>query len=280
MLADRLWLQRPVPSPPKKRKPKKKKPVPAKKPKVKLRIPLAKTKSVAQSEREGGRPSRNQKTARASRRKAAEEPSVSSSPQSSGRARAAKTQANVMLDLQAKQFLAVKAEMRSLSRNKGHKDMQSPLDSPPKQTMGTRVSRRLRGPEIEDEEWQQVPEEWLAEAGSSRQHADEAKRKTRQSPRKRRRDEDSDEEFVAPKVLVTGTGLESGDESELTELSDAESVAEDADASDGVKAEDMQDDDDKSEEEEEKLPEVWPPPDFIEWETVRSCIPLILKASI
>ncbi|KLO05777.1 hypothetical protein SCHPADRAFT_883483 [Schizopora paradoxa] len=268
---DRLWLQRPVPTPPKKRKPKKKKPLPVKKPKVKLRLPQTKAKAAVQPEKESGRPSRNAKSARTSQRKATEEPAILSSPQSSGRARAAKTQANVMLDLQAKQLLAVKAEMRSLSRNKGHKDTES--TSPAKPTMGTRVSRRLRGPEVEDEEWQQIPEEWLAEAGSSRQHADEAKRKTRQSPRKRRREEGSDDEFVAPKVVVTGTGLESDDESELTELSDAESLAEDAEADDAM-AEDAKDEGNQmdEEEEEEKLPEVWPPPDFVEWETI--CVSL------
>ncbi len=250
MLVDRLWLQRPIPSPPKKRKPKKK-PVPVKKSKVKLRLPPSKTKAVAQPEKENGGP-RNQKTKRNSQRKAAEDPAISSSPNGSGRARAAKTQANVMLDLQAKQLLAVKAEMRSLSRFKGHRETQTSSNSPPKTTAGTRVSRRLRGPEIELEEWQQIPEEWLTEAGSSRQHANDAKRKTRQgeSPRKRRREDDSDEEFVAPKITVTGTGLESGDESELTELSDVESVADNAEANDAKNADGKLEDD----EEEEKLP--------------------------
>lgn len=78
---------------------------------------------------------------------------------SSGRGRAAKTQAKARLDAQAVELAALNREAAARAKREA--------TSGGTQARGTRLSARLRG-RGEEEEWQAVPEEWLGGAGSSK----------------------------------------------------------------------------------------------------------------
>ena len=113
---------------------------------------------------------------------------------STGRGRAAKAQANIKLDAQAKERAAFQRDSTTFRASK-----KEVVSTPwPGRPVGTRVSRRLRG-DVEDG-WQPVPEEWLSEAGNTKE---EDKRK---------------------KMTELKTGLESdqGSISDLTDLSSLE----------------------------------------------------------
>ncbi|KAF9223586.1 hypothetical protein BS17DRAFT_780857 [Gyrodon lividus] len=72
------------------------------------------------------------------------------------RGRAAKTRANQRLDAQAKDLAEFQRQMASSSRTAGA------AAQTPRRPAGIRVSARLRGTVVEEDEWQEVPEEWLA----------------------------------------------------------------------------------------------------------------------
>ncbi|TDL14421.1 hypothetical protein BD410DRAFT_797206 [Rickenella mellea] len=193
------------------------------------------------------------------------------------RARAAKSEAKLKLDEQAKQLVAAKAEMKALGRRKSVKDVW-PEESPSsKHVVGTRVSRRLRG--VGDDDWQPIPPEWLA--GDHDKGTGRSRTSTRPA------------NGTAKVVEIRKTGLESDDDSELTELSDTElnSPNEDnvgssrrshnstahAEAVARSEVATMESDDKKEGSEafeppQPSLPDVWPPPNFVEWETV--CVTL------
>lgn len=169
ILADRLWIQRVVPKPYKKSG-KRKATSNADNRKAKApRIeevkgsrnssrdvsPRAGNKSNPKTRKSDRAPSTSRRGSR--RPIEVEEAEVLSSP-SGGRSRAAKTQANVKLDLQAKQLAAAKAEIESFNRMSTARN--SPSKSSSRPVLGTRASRRLRGDD-EDDEWQQIPEEWM-----------------------------------------------------------------------------------------------------------------------
>lgn len=203
-LADRLWIQR---SPPKPSHQKKRKRAAS----GGANIPQA--KRADHGRKQTGQSSSAQPSA------------------SRGNGRAAKAQAKIKLDAQAKELANFQREAAASARSKGR----TPLPPP----RGTRLSKRLRGP-IEEDGWQPVPDEWL-ENESSLSRA--------QSQR------------VVPK-----TGLESDDESALTSLSDDEEPelqtvqVEDAGQ---VKA----DDSDNLDERGIEIP-AETPNGFVEWETV------------
>ncbi|KAL5485769.1 hypothetical protein ACEPAI_6810 [Sanghuangporus weigelae] len=228
--ADRLWIQRTPPKPPK--KPRKRKAVTnadGRKTKA-ARVEQAgdsKKKRVKSSPETGDTPKRRgskatetpKRIGRASRRSLAVNDTTLSSPIVSGRARAAKTQANVKLDLQAKQLAAAKAEMDSLNRKLVRN---SPTKSSGQRTVGIRISRRLRGgADDDDDEWQPIPEEWLPESERVQsKSATTAMQTTRTSTRSKGSTLTS--RSVAPSGRARISGLESDDESDLTELSDSE----------------------------------------------------------
>jgi hypothetical protein len=178
-------------------------------------------------------PQKRTRPSRASNGRATRSKAGKTAIPSSGRgARAAKLQANKKLDAQAKELAEFKrqaaaAEMtspRSLRRTRNNQPALETRRAP----LGTRTSARLRGTSTdEDEEWQQVPDEWLHETVDAR-----PTRSTRSSPRKNRAppkriqaspSDENDEEDDAeenPKDNLH-TGLSSDDAiSELTELSD------------------------------------------------------------
>ncbi|KAG8880976.1 hypothetical protein FRB97_000300 [Tulasnella sp. 331] len=125
--------------------------------------------------------------------------------------------------------------------------------------VGTRVSTRIRGRELEDE-WQPIPDEWLE--NSSPAPSDEGRRGRRSNGTSRK-----------------STGLDDDSDSELTELSDAE-LPETETRSDEAKTNSEPADAEleaQPAKPEERAAEdaPWPPPDdpnFIEWETL--CITL------
>ncbi|OCB85271.1 hypothetical protein A7U60_g7576 [Sanghuangporus baumii] len=228
--ADRLWIQRTPPKPPK--KPRKRKAVTnadGRKAKVARveRADESKKKRSESSPETGDTPKRRgsktaetpKRTGRASRRSLAVNDSALPSSIVSGRARAAKTQANVKLDLQAKQLAAAKAEMDSLNRKSGRN---SPAKPSGQRTVGIRMSRRLRGgADDDDDEWQPIPEEWLPESERVQsKSATAAVQTTRTSTRSKGSTVTS--RSVAPSGRTRISGLESDDESDLTELSDSE----------------------------------------------------------
>ncbi|THH11024.1 hypothetical protein EW145_g930 [Phellinidium pouzarii] len=281
--SDRLWIQRTPPKPPKKNtKRKATSEFSNQKSKVSRIVwseskaasscnnsPLVQGSVKRQSESRGrssirGRPKRT----RGSVRPNDFEDALASTPGGSGRARAAKTRANVKLDLQAKQLAAAKAEMQSLNRRA--------RSSPSKQgVLGTRASRRLRGND-DDDEWQQIPPEWLVAnesleaktngiSGRTNANGNWTPRKCRQSPHSN---------APAARDSIDKTWLESGDESDLTELSDSETSCRKADE---ATAEVLEEQDTAVEEfqdssKDDKPAELWPPSDFVEWETI--CVSL------
>lgn len=147
----------------------------------------------------------------------------------SGRgARAAKLQANKKLDAQAKElaeFQRQAALLTSPSKPAGRttrfaRGKQEAQPSPSKKpALGTRISARLRGcsnANESDDEWQQVPEEWLKE--NSEDSPPPTSRRTRSKGKTRAA---LVEEESEPADEVAQAGLRSDDAiSELTELSD------------------------------------------------------------
>jgi hypothetical protein len=205
------------------------------------------------------------------RRRGVKQVELPPTPPTASRSRAAKTRANAKLDIQAKQLEAIKNEMRSFSRGRvprGLQERTSSTSSP--RPLGTRMSKRLRA-DADDDEWQQIPAEWLesgAEDSEEKEEGGRAKRRriapsapamgrrssTRMAMRKEREllqhDADGDDEreddgeesdgdakaqdserenrHDVDKNEVDGlkTGLESDDESELTQLSEEDGEGE------------------------------------------------------
>ncbi|KAH9838790.1 uncharacterized protein C8Q71DRAFT_833159 [Rhodofomes roseus] len=233
---DRLWLQRVPPRPPKGLK--RKRPAARKStaqpstskldndeynseaeqsPKRK-RTQRSPAKPAARPQRPAVRSTRS--------RKSAPEPEPEPSG-GRGSTRAAKMQANKKLDVQAKELAEFQRQAAALAAaNSPTRSSRSPR----KAALGTRTSARLRGTQDEDgedDEWQQIPDEWLHEAESS------PRLPTRSSARKGKgkavafQEEVPAEEPVIPSDEPK-TGLESDAASELTELSVSEEPEETA----------------------------------------------------
>ncbi|KAH7884569.1 hypothetical protein F5I97DRAFT_1929415 [Phlebopus sp. FC_14] len=128
---------------------------------------------------------------RSTRRKTQLQPS----PHSRG-GRAAKTLANQKLDAQAKDLAEFQRQMARGS-----------ISLTPKRPTGIRVSARLRGALAEEDEWQEVPEEWLTPDKDNKDKADEERPAL--SP-------------INTKNIKSGLGLDDESVSDLTELSDEE----------------------------------------------------------
>ncbi|OJT13886.1 hypothetical protein TRAPUB_9555 [Trametes pubescens] len=194
---DRLWIQRAPPKPPRSRNLKRKRPaVTAKKAPTKASTSKA---AESSSDDEDEPPTRSKRTrtqaksqpstksqtngraTRTSRRTRASSPAATELSSPGKSARAAKVQANKKLDMQAKELAEFQRQTARLASVKA-KANTSPRasrrnsSSPAKRAVGTRVSTRLRrstrgapeDDEDEDDEWQQVPDEWLENESPSR----------------------------------------------------------------------------------------------------------------
>lgn len=182
-LGDRLWIQRVQPKVPK--------------PKVlKRKRGPEKSREKTQDTKPNATPAKRARITAA--------PLTPSSPASGRHSRAAKDQAKLKLDAQARELAELnrQAAMSSSRFTRPTRQVaaraqlsKTPTRSAPPRALGTRASARLRGPQ-EEEEWQPIPEEWL----------NEGKRGKNQKR----------------KLPTAKTGLESDEESisDLTELSD------------------------------------------------------------
>lgn len=225
---DRLWIQRVPPKPSKKAKrkrPQKGKeaatPRPSKKRKADPEVAVA-----SPSKKKGS----SSKSKGSSSKKAAPAPEEPKTP--TGRSvRAAKVNANLKLDAQAKQM----AEFQRQSAAEAKR----PTKPFPSRPLGTRISSRLRhsttAEEVEDPEWQPVPKEWL-----------------------------EDEESSKPATRKRKTGLEE-EEDEISELTDL-SEEEDEPAPEPPKVEEHEEEEHQPEA--ENATDEAAPKDFLEWETV------------
>ncbi|KAG6878075.1 hypothetical protein C0992_008655 [Termitomyces sp. T32_za158] len=148
--ADRLWIQRSIPKPPR---------------------PKTASRNAASLKRK--RTADPVKATPKGRSRAAPPPAtkrqrIQEVETSGGRSRAAKSQAKAKLDAQAKELAELTRQANALARSSlglRASTRSSPRKAPPPKAVGTRSSRRLRGSIDDDDDgddgWQAVPEEWL-----------------------------------------------------------------------------------------------------------------------
>ncbi|CAA7268161.1 unnamed protein product [Cyclocybe aegerita] len=219
---DRLWIQRAPPRPSRPKALKRKRP----------------TQSVAQKKQANGKT-----TAPKTKRPRLEAQPTIDSPSTSRHSRAAKDQAKMKLDAQAKE-LAELNRQANIRESKSRSARQTPLRSQPSRTSlrtGTRLSARLRG--TQDDEWQPIPDEWLSDGKANQGQDEGSKRKT---------------------------GLESDEEtiSDLTELSeDGGELSETESSPSKPPANGKRGKASKAEDAEEEVSQE-SPEDFVEWETI------------
>ncbi len=235
-IADRLWVQRVPPKPP--RTPKRKR-QPASR---KVNGTKPSTSKHAEEEPEEDFPEepsakrkRTQPKTKARTRSALlQEPNQ---VEKGSRSRAAKVQANKKLDAQAKElaeFQRQSAAQAVVTRKQTDGGRKQVGVSPRKTVLGTRTSARLRGSDnTEDDEWQPIPAEWLEETVETRE-APTRGRATRSRTRGKGKakevvpevedeDEDEQEEAQESSVPPQAAAISDDDISDLTELSDVES---------------------------------------------------------
>jgi len=311
--ADRLWIQRDIPKPP--RNPKRKRA--ATKPKHKRPaipsddesdIPAPKKRKAVTTARSRN-PVTTPKTltARSSRARRPVPSSEDLGPITSRGPRAAKMQASAKLSVQAKELAELQRQAALESRRSGkHVPSSSPpRRSSPRRPMGTRLSARLWGAAQGDDEWQEIPDEWLNERSEAEEGggASGSERLDGEAEMGQRSDSDLRPELEPEAVPDldadahrTKTGLESDDDdvSELTELTEISPPATVLVSHSNTKKArkkgggsrrktsrtrrgtlavqdfvDIAQPVEEDEPEEEFEPEWRPPEDFIEWETVR-----------
>ncbi|KAN0093108.1 hypothetical protein V8E55_003892 [Tylopilus felleus] len=258
LIGDRLWIQREPPRPSLKRK---------RKPGGNSRNVTKKQSQSSTAKRQridqSSRPVERSSVTRSTRSKVQSQPSPS--PREG---RAAKMRANQRLDAQARDLAEFRRQMTS-SRTRT-------ASMNPRKYTGVRISARLRGAAVEDDEWQEVPDEWLAASDTHKGCAKDAPPSPLPSSKKGMK-----------------TGLESDDSSisELTELSDGEDDAEGETEEEEAKETSLldtevanpasagEDTDVEAEDQQDQVanpvdPSTTPPPpdDFVEWETI--CVTL------
>ncbi|KAG9315126.1 hypothetical protein JVU11DRAFT_4249 [Chiua virens] len=181
--------------------------------------------------------------------------------------RAAKTRANQRLDAQARDLAEFQRQMVNSRTRAG--------STTPRKPTGIRVSARLRGTAVDNDEWQEVPDEWLAESDTRRTLA---------------KDSPSDSLPANKKRVKTGLESDNSSISELTELSEGDDSIEAERDLDRKVVTDMEDTNPASKDNDTNLegegegqldeeaksldPPITPPPpdDFVEWETI--CVTL------
>ncbi|KAI0259866.1 hypothetical protein BC834DRAFT_973901 [Gloeopeniophorella convolvens] len=182
---DRLWIQRALPKPPRSLKRKR---TPAK--------PKSKRAATPDDESDAPPTPKKRKSTASSRSTtiripAAAGPSTPVRPTRTRRgappspedlgptlgrgSRAAKTQASAKLSAQAKELAELQRQAALEGRRSGRR---APSPSPPQRVSprrpkGTRLSARLHGA-VTDDEWQEVPDEWLNDAGEDTAGASES----------------------------------------------------------------------------------------------------------
>ncbi|KAF7978847.1 hypothetical protein HWV62_44657 [Athelia sp. TMB] len=210
--ADRLWIQRVPPKPSHQRKRKR---------------PASGDADIPQAKRADRGKNKTSKTVATK----SGQSSASQALAPRGNGRAAKVQAKIKLDAQAKELADFQRQAASSVKSKGRT-----LPPPPR---GTRLSKRLRGP-IEEDGWQPVPDDWLEDQSSPSR--------------------------AQPSRAIPKTGLESDDESTLTSLSDDEEAEPQP-----IKDEDIDhaktDATDNLDDRGIEIP-AETPKDFVEWETI------------
>ena len=323
--ADRLWIQRDIPKPP--RNPKRKRA--ATKPKHKRRAIISddesdtppapkKRKAVTTARSSTSRnlvASPKTPTARSSRTRRPPPSPNDLGPITSRGPRAAKTQASAKLSVQAKELAELQRQAALENRRSGKRvaSPSPPCRSSPRRPTGTRMSARLWGADQADDEWQEIPNEWLNErseaeegdgASGSERLGGEAEMDQSNDPDLRPEPEPEAVPDPDTDAHRAKTGLESDDDdvSELTELTEisppatvlvshsntkkarkkgAGSRRKTSRTKRGTSA--VEDSVDiaqpavEVEPEEEIEPEWRPPEDFVEWETVRFFFRLILR---
>ncbi|KAI1786771.1 hypothetical protein LXA43DRAFT_1032456 [Ganoderma leucocontextum] len=208
---DRLWIQCVPPKPPRSRNLKRKRPAATPKKRAKVSVPSSdeeeeepvsrskrsrtQSQSKSSASRSHTQPQTNGRAIRASRR-AGRSSGPDTDVISTGKStRAAKVRANKKLDLQAKELAEFQRQTAALERSSPRKSARAPT-SPAKRALGTRVSARLRhaikaeNGDDSDDEWQQVPNEWLQESASP---ARRTRTRTRSSRGKARQEPEDDE---------------------------------------------------------------------------------------
>ena len=209
-IADRLWIQRAPPKPPRPAKRKR----PPSKPK---RTTASSRRAVPEDSDDEDPPPPSAKRKRVQRQTRASTVH-SDPPPSSSRSRAAKVQANKKLDAQAKELAEYQRQAAASAKTRSTRQKQA---SPQKQaSVGTRSSARLRGSARDDDEWQEIPKEWLKASVSDVESEDGD-----DSTGVKEEDDDDAERGTG---TTNGAPNIGGDESsDLTELSDS------SEASDG-----------------------------------------------
>jgi hypothetical protein len=327
LLADRLWIQRDVPKPP--RNPKRKRA--ATKPKHKRPAIISDDESdtpPAPKRRKAAtmpRPSTSRNlvtspktpTIRSSRTRRPPSPSEDLGPITSRGPRAAKMQASAKLSVQAKELAELQRQAAMESRRSGKRvSTASPPRRSARRPTGTRMSARLWGVAQGDDEWQEVPDEWLndrseAEEGGGAYGSErlDGEAEMDQVSDFDLRPEPELEAVPDPVMdaLRAKTGLESDDDdvSELTELTEISPPATvlvshsntkkarrkgsgSRRKTSRTKRGTLVDEDsvdivqpiEEVEPEEEIVPEWQPPEDFVEWETVRFSRPILRAGSV
>jgi hypothetical protein len=313
-LADRLWVQRAIPKPPRnlkrKRVPTKTRPrrvtalpddepdtPPA--PKKRKAATAARSSAISTSAVTPKAPTRSARTRRPPSSPEELGPITSRGP------RAAKMQASVKLSAQAKELAELQRQAALENRRSGRRVVSPspPRKVSPRRPFGTRMSARLRGVAQVDDEWQEIPDDWLKDRndreeddGASGSERLDAGPEVGQSNDPDPRPEPEPESLPDPETDTqrTKTVLESDDDavSELTELTElslpATIVASPSKTRRASKksgssrrktsrpkrrrvdeSELMEQPLEEVEPEEEIEPEWRLPDDFIEWETVR-----------
>jgi hypothetical protein len=147
-LADRLWIQRAPPKPPKPKNLKRKRP--PQKASEKKGLSAPKTKRLRSSSPE----------------KPFATLSTTLTPSSDRHSRAAKDQAKRRLDAQAKELAELNRQAALVSSGSRRQASHRSATTTTPLVMGTRSSARLRG--SQDHDWQPIPEEWLKEVKPTR----------------------------------------------------------------------------------------------------------------
>lgn len=219
---DRLWIQRVPPKPLKSRK----------------------RKRPTESEK-ADRPSQKVNPPKRLRTKSGTV-KAEAAPSRLGRGRAAKLQAKIKLDAQAKELV----EFNRQTRGNRQTTRASKSSNRPSRSLGTRVSARLRG--VQTNEWQSIPDEWLDESSDTGRQAN------------------SDDGKRSSRGLQQALGNQDDSVSELTELSDDSDNPDAEQEASGTRNEDVDNDTAegtnlsvKDEEVEDQSVD-----GFIEWETV------------
>ncbi|KAF5392324.1 hypothetical protein D9757_001368 [Collybiopsis confluens] len=240
--ADRLWIQRVPPKPPR---------PPPKKSLKRKRATISKPPPTKRA--------RTQTTAKGRKARSKPLPATPSNTSSGRHGRAAKDQANLKLDAQAKQLaelnrqagLLATSPRNASSRGKAAESPSRVASSRTARPLGTRISARLRGAQDEDE-WQVIPDEWLQDDNDDEYQGG-------MSTRSRR--------ALSPSRSIANSSM-----SDLTELSDeSDEKAESEEDEDGEEEEEEsenQEDDQVEQEVEQEEAKESLPQDFVEWETI------------